>query len=102
MKIKIKDKKLKLSFIIVLLSIFFPITCINDSEVVLGYPLGYVTFNLRSFSLLNLNNMKYKTILQFICINITNMLIDIFIVYFIIKMLICIYEHINMGLMDKL
>lgn len=103
LKIKIENKvKLKFSFIIVLISIFFPITCINDSEVVLGYPLGYVTFNLRSFSLLNLNNMKYKTILQFIRINITNMLIDIVIVYLIIKMLVYIYEHINIDFRDKL
>jgi len=103
LKIKIENKiKLKISLIIVLISIFFPITFINDSEVVLGYPLGYVTFNLRSFSLVNLNNMKYKTILQFIRIDITNMLIDIVIVYLIIKMLVCIYEHINIGFRDKL
>jgi hypothetical protein len=39
--------------------------------------------------------MKYKTILQFIRIDMANMLIDIVIVYLIIKMLVCIYEHIN-------
>lgn len=94
LKIKPENKvKLKISFIIVLISIFFPITRINDGKVALGYPIGYVSFNLRSFSLLDINYMKYKTILQFISINIINMLIDTVIVYFIIKMLVYIYGH---------
>lgn len=78
------SKKIMTSIIIVLLSIFIPFKGVIKGEILLGFPLKFLS--LRPNSLLSIPH-EYTSILQLVTINLLTFCIDILLVYLSISIL---------------
>jgi hypothetical protein len=78
------EKRIIMSTIVVVISIFLPFCKTAENRISLGYPMEFLTFN---FNYLVNMPRRFISIIQFTTFNLFNLLLDVIIVYFALRLL---------------